>query len=120
MAGVLIIGSGFTTHNMNAFFGGSSGPWQKSFPAWLTQTITSAPGSPRSEALVQWTKAPGARQAHPREEHLVCMACVRAIAIDSVQVPLFVAAGAGEQGDGQVLFDKTVMGFQCANCYAFD
>lgn len=78
--GVLIIGSGLSYHNLRAF-----GPTAKqpsaTFDSWLDESLAKT-GAARSAALAAWQQAPSARQAHPREEHLL---------------PLMVAVGAAEQ-----------------------
>lgn len=73
---VLVIGSGFTFHNMAAFF--TSPPDQandlnRQFDRWLMETLTSTTLSEqeRTERLVHWDQAPAARFCHPREEHLL-------------------------------------------------
>lgn len=79
--GVLIVGSGQATHNMYADRGGRGGshPWASQFVEWLTDTVTVKSKDEAKEGLVKWKEAPGAKSAHPREEHLV---------------PIMVAAGA--------------------------
>lgn len=74
--GVLIVGSGMSWHNMRGFTPAFTGK-SEVFDTWLSQTLTDP--SRREDGLRAWSKAPYAREAHPREEHLV---------------PLFVAAGA--------------------------
>ncbi|HEY8474651.1 MAG TPA: class III extradiol ring-cleavage dioxygenase [Natronosporangium sp.] len=79
--GVLIIGSGFTTHNLNWInpAGGSLIPppaWSVEFDDWAHQTVAAGD----VDALIQFERlAPAARIAHPRTEHFA---------------PLFVALGA--------------------------
>ena len=73
---VLIIGSGFSFHNMQAFFGADSAAAaadNDAFENWLTHTCTSADFAEdeRLQRLLGWAKAPGARYCHPREEHLL-------------------------------------------------
>lgn len=83
--GVLILGSGFTFHNMNAIFNPTTATKKAStdFNGWLKQVMLETPN--RNDALKnkvsEWHLAPGGRTCHPREEHLL---------------PLFVVAGAGE------------------------
>ena len=97
---VLILGSGFTFHNMNAFgpthpvTGGD--PENEAFEAWLGDTMTDAgqPESVRTHRLIDWSSAPGTRWCHPREEHLL---------------PLHVCYGAGGRPATQV-FDDLVLG----------
>ncbi|WP_417447014.1 DODA-type extradiol aromatic ring-opening family dioxygenase [Kangiella sp.] len=73
---VLIIGSGFSFHNLKAFFGASdqqSRLLNESFDEWLTETCMSASlhEFERAERLMEWQNAPGALYCHPREEHLI-------------------------------------------------
>ena len=97
---VLILGSGFTFHNLNAFgpthpvTGGD--PENEAFEAWLGDAMTNAavPESVRTRQLIDWSSAPGARWCHPREEHLL---------------PLHVCYGAGGRPATQV-FDDLVLG----------
>jgi len=68
--GVLIIGSGFTTHNLSlATFGDTSneGPaWGREFDAWAKETVESGD----IDAILDFeNRAPAARIAHPRTEH---------------------------------------------------
>ena len=78
--GVLIVGSGFTTHNLReAIFGDVSGAapqWGREFDAWAKETVES--GDIDSVLNFQQS-APAALRAHPRTEHFA---------------PLFVALGA--------------------------
>lgn len=73
--GVLILGSGMSFHNMNAFFSGNASTPARSerFDDWLTETLTLGElnQSERDERLVQWKQAPEALFCHPREEHLL-------------------------------------------------
>lgn len=73
---VLVIGSGFTFHNMEAFFAAPSAQAESdgnAFADWLRETCTSADldEDERLARLVGWTQAPAARYCHPREEHLL-------------------------------------------------
>ncbi|TDY02384.1 DODA-type extradiol aromatic ring-opening family dioxygenase [Thiohalophilus thiocyanatoxydans] len=73
---VLVIGSGFSFHNMEAFFApenAESDRLNKAFEVWL-QNVCEDPELPefkRHEQLIHWEEAPGARFCHPREEHLL-------------------------------------------------
>ena len=78
--GVLIVGSGMSWHNMRGFTPAFTGK-SEVFDTWLSQTLTDP--DRRETGLRSWSEAPYAREAHPREEHLI---------------PLLVAAGAA-QGD---------------------
>jgi 4,5-DOPA dioxygenase extradiol len=90
--GILILGSGYTFHNMQAFFHPSTATYKASadFNEWLKEIITS--GGDVTAKLQEWDKAPGARIAHPREEHLV---------------PLLMpaAAGGGSNTTPQIIYD---------------
>lgn len=73
---VLVIGSGFSFHNLNAFFSPDnteSLQLAESFEKWLQDvcTNTELPEHERREMLINWREAPGARFCHPREEHLL-------------------------------------------------
>ena len=93
--GVFIIGSGMSYHNMRGF-GPKGVGWSEAFDAWLRRAATAAPAD-RDRALTAWTEAPMARQAHPREEHLL---------------PLMVIAGAAGEDRGAVTIDARLMGIQ--------
>lgn len=76
--GVLIMGSGFTTHNLRAMTGpgGATPAWSAEFDVWAQQAVESGD----IDALVDFEhNAPAARLAHPRTEHWA---------------PLFVSLGA--------------------------
>ena len=84
--GVLIVGSGLTFHNMRGFGHPSSTPVAQAFEQYLHDTITQPSATLRHQSLMNWTQAPGARQAHPREDHLL---------------PLMVAVGAAGDDPGE-------------------
>lgn len=72
----LIIGSGFSFHNMRAFREPSTPETQgknKAFEAWLIDTCTNPNISEikRKDLLANWENAPNARYCQPREEHLL-------------------------------------------------
>lgn len=72
--GVLIIGSGLSFHNMRAFFTGPSGvntTAARAFDDWLHEQVVEKTGEERTKALLDWASAPGARYAHPQEDHFV-------------------------------------------------
>jgi len=73
---LLIIGSGFSFHNMRAFFSADTDGHDaraEAFNDWLIDTCTSSAYQPeeREHRLAQWQTAPHARYCHPREEHLL-------------------------------------------------
>jgi aromatic ring-opening dioxygenase catalytic subunit (LigB family) len=96
---VLLLGSGFSFHNMNAFGPADAAgrdPHNEGFEDWLGDTCTSTALSEhvRRQRLIDWADAPGARWCHPREEHLL---------------PLHVCCGAGG-GPARQVFDDLVLG----------
>jgi len=91
---VLIVGSGMSYHNMEAFRRGLPPTLSGTFDAWLTEAATDLNPSRRNEKLAHWPAAPAARDAHPREEHLI---------------PLMVAAGAAGDDIGQRTYSDRVM-----------
>jgi 4,5-DOPA dioxygenase extradiol len=82
--GVLIVGSGFITHNLRAvdWHGGSPPPaWASEFDAWTGSALVNRD----VDALLDYqAKGPGARMALPTREHFV---------------PLLVALGAAHDGE---------------------
>ncbi|GFJ92371.1 hypothetical protein Prum_060130 [Phytohabitans rumicis] len=92
--GVLIVGSGFTTHNLRAirFELGTDGPapaWSREFDDWVDRAVADRD----VDALLDFErKAPAARLAHPRTEHFA---------------PLFVALGStvDDPGTDQAVID---------------
>jgi aromatic ring-opening dioxygenase catalytic subunit (LigB family) len=72
---LLVIGSGFSFHNMRAFSWQSidaPDPANDAFQNWLIETCTGPLSqSEREQRLMEWEKAPSARYCHPREEHLL-------------------------------------------------
>jgi aromatic ring-opening dioxygenase catalytic subunit (LigB family) len=92
--GVLIAASGMSFHNLRAYMRPGTAELARDFDAWLTRGVES-PAAERTELLGHWERAPHARFAHPREEHLI---------------PLMVAAGAGGQEPGKRIFSDEPMG----------
>lgn len=73
---VLVLGSGFSFHNLQAFFRPPDSQHREqntAFEAWLDSTCTNPalPEADRCEQLIHWAQAAGARYCHPREEHLL-------------------------------------------------
>jgi aromatic ring-opening dioxygenase catalytic subunit (LigB family) len=96
--GVFILGSGMSFHNMRGFGSGRAGEMSEPFDTWLREAATLEPAA-RDQQLAQWSKAPGARLAHPREEHLL---------------PLMVIAGAAGADRGTLAHAGTMMGAKIA------
>ncbi len=92
--GVLIIGSGLTYHNMRGFGRPQSMPVAEAFEGFLNAAITEPSADRRNDMLVHWQDAPGARLAHPQEDHLI---------------PLMVVAGAAGADVGHRVFVDHVM-----------
>jgi 4,5-DOPA dioxygenase extradiol len=102
---VLVVGSGFSFHNLKAFFAGDhdeSRRLNESFEKWLQNTCsgTEFPEHERRELLMKWAEAPGARFCHPREEHLL---------------PLHVCYGVS-QAPCTALYEVTVMNKKASMC----
>jgi len=93
--GVFIVGSGMTFHNLRAF-GPQSSVAAKQFDGWLRDAATLEAGE-RDRRLSDWTSAPSARQAHPREEHLL---------------PLMVVAGAAGADRGKLAYSGKILDLQ--------
>jgi aromatic ring-opening dioxygenase catalytic subunit (LigB family) len=83
--GVFLIGSGMSYHNLRSFFapGGGGGSAARQFDAWLQKAATAEPAE-RARLLAGWAKAPSARDAHPREEHLLPLMVIAGAAGDDV------------------------------------
>jgi len=101
--GILIVGSGLTYHNMRGFNRAESRPVSYDFEAYLNEAIGQPDAARRNAMLVEWEKAPGARLAHPREDHLL---------------PLMVAAGAAGHDPGHRVFVDEVANVAMAS-YVF-
>jgi 4,5-DOPA dioxygenase extradiol len=95
-AGTLIIGSGFTTHNLREFNPArpADAPppgWSAEFDAWAREAMAHED----VDALLDFLdKAPAARVAHPRTEHFA---------------PLFVSLGAAYGPDGGGFDSRSVI-----------
>ncbi len=73
---LLIIGSGFSFHNMRAFFTPATEQSEQmnlEFEDWLAETCSdeTMTEEARRARLLDWESAPSARFCHPREEHLL-------------------------------------------------
>ncbi|PHR87264.1 MAG: dioxygenase [Blastopirellula sp.] len=73
--GVVIIGSGSSYHNMTSF--GDGKPQNaRVFDTWLRGAVTQSEYGARKAALLEWDQAPMARDAQPREDHLIPLMAV--------------------------------------------
>ena len=138
--GVLIIGSGQTTHNLNEFrgaFGDSAPvktalPWATEFTEWLRHTLVDVAvqdyALARTKLLNIMKDAPNADRAHPRIEHLLPLHVAFAAAAD---VAPKVCSGASE-GDSDAkeggveggmrverIYSQMVFGTMSLDSYAF-
>jgi 4,5-DOPA dioxygenase extradiol len=78
--GVLVVGSGFLTHNLRSMTPAGADPpsWSKEFDAWAADTLALR----ATDGLLDYRRrAPGVRMALPTHEHFV---------------PVVVAAGAAD------------------------
>lgn len=94
--GVLVLGSGFSTHNIReiSMAGSAASPpptWSSEFDDWLDRTLTAGD---MDELMDFQVKAPAASLAHPRTEHFA---------------PLFVALGAAS--DDSLEVETAIDGF---------
>ncbi|GKY92037.1 hypothetical protein MPSEU_000175300 [Mayamaea pseudoterrestris] len=89
--GTLIIGSGYSFHNLPAY----RHPTEESIKAsrdfddWLKETLLQHSHEQALDRFKEWSKAPGGRLSHPKEEHLL---------------PLLVVAAAG--GKPRLVFEE--------------
>jgi aromatic ring-opening dioxygenase catalytic subunit (LigB family) len=95
---ILVVGSGFSFHNMSAFSRqgiNAPDPDNDAFQNWLIEECTGQiPQSEREQRLIDWDRAPAARYCHPREEHLL---------------PLHVCIGMADR-PAEVVFDDHILG----------
>jgi len=95
---ILVVGSGFSFHNLQAFAWqgvGAPDPANDAFQDWLIETCTAPMSQPaREQRLLEWEKAPSARYCHPREEHLL---------------PLHVCAALADRA-AKLIFDDQIFG----------
>jgi aromatic ring-opening dioxygenase catalytic subunit (LigB family) len=101
--GVLIVGSGFSFHNLRLMGPGGTVPSQ-AFDGWLRAILLQPDPVVRDNALRQWLKAPAARIAHPREDHLL---------------PLMVVAGAAGNEAASCIYGEKFMHAVYASSFGF-
>ncbi|NIZ15401.1 dioxygenase [Phaeobacter sp. HF9A] len=101
--GVLIIGSGLSYHNLRAFGPAAKVP-SEAFDAWLNDVLALPPAE-RTAALIDWERAPYARDCHAQEDHLA---------------PIFVALGAAEEeASTRIYHQKNIRGGVTASGFRF-
>jgi aromatic ring-opening dioxygenase catalytic subunit (LigB family) len=95
---ILIVGSGFSFHNIGAFTWNDDNvpdSANDAFQNWLIDVCTGPINqSERERRLLEWEKVPSARYCHPREEHLL---------------PLHVCLGMGDK-PATLVFDDYILG----------
>jgi aromatic ring-opening dioxygenase catalytic subunit (LigB family) len=98
--GGFVIGSGNSFHDLPSFFRPTARARAASaaFHGWLNAAVA-GPSAERDRLLVDWARAPAARECHPREEHLL---------------PLLVVAGAAGADAGHVTWRGTANGLELA------
>ncbi|WP_245829563.1 DODA-type extradiol aromatic ring-opening family dioxygenase [Novosphingobium mathurense] len=102
--GILIMGSGLTYHNLRLWGPAATQP-SAAFDAWLQNALVAKTSAEREAMLRNWTQAPAARVAHPREDHLL---------------PLMVAIGAAsEEAETCVYHQDEFMGSITASSFRF-
>jgi aromatic ring-opening dioxygenase catalytic subunit (LigB family) len=103
--GVLIVGSGLSYHNLRQFFSPLAFAPSREFDAWLNGALLGGSPDDRAKLLTAWERAPSARAAHPREEHLL---------------PLMAAVGAaGDDGAELAYHEKDFLGGITVSSYRF-
>jgi aromatic ring-opening dioxygenase catalytic subunit (LigB family) len=101
--GVLLVGSGMSYHNLRGLMAPGTPKVSARFDDWLATTIAATP-TERDALLTMWSRAPMARDCHPREEHLL---------------PLMVIVGAAGAARGRQVLRDEVMG-AVVSAFRFD
>jgi len=101
--GILIIGSGQSYHNLRLWNAAGAAP-AAAFDAWLRGALLGTTPAARRAALLDWQRAPAARLAHPREDHLI---------------PLMVAAGAAGDDPVTAIYGELFMGSLAVSSFRF-
>ena len=102
--GVLIIGSGSSFHNLRLRDARAIAP-ARELDEWLQKTLVGSSPEARRAALLDWERAPSARLAHPREDHLL---------------PLMVTVGAAEEEAATCIYHQDdLLGVWTASSFRF-
>lgn len=102
---VLIVGSGLSYHNLRQFFSPRGWGPSREFDAWLRGVLLGGNPKDRNKLLARWEAAPAAREAHPREEHLL---------------PLMVAVGAAGDDAAELSYhEEDFLGGLTVSSYRF-
>jgi aromatic ring-opening dioxygenase catalytic subunit (LigB family) len=103
--GVLIIGSGLSYHNLREIFNPARAKIPSiQFDDWLQTTLLNSNSEERLKRLKNWSEAPSARKAHPREDHLI---------------PLMVAVGAAELEPAEMVYHEIFRDSFAASSFRF-
>jgi aromatic ring-opening dioxygenase catalytic subunit (LigB family) len=102
--GVLIVGTGMTYHNLRDLGSPRAAEASGAFDAWLGEAVALSDPDERAARLAQWAEAPGGRQSHPREEHLL---------------PLMVASGAAGTDAGRRTYAERLGGVATLSAFQF-
>jgi aromatic ring-opening dioxygenase catalytic subunit (LigB family) len=103
--GVLIVGSGFSYHDLRGMGSRAGAEASASFDRWLNDTLVRSSPEERRRRLLGWSAAPAARAAHPREDHLI---------------PLLVAVGAaGDDVGARIYHQSDFMGAITVSSFRF-
>jgi len=103
--GILILGSGFTYHNLRLIGSAATEP-SAAFDQWLGDTLIDSSPAERTARLRRWDTAPSARIAQPREDHLI---------------PLMVVVGAAEDEPAtRTYYEQDWFGGVTASSFRFD
>jgi len=89
--GVLIVGSGFITHNMReGFHGDRPASWAVEFDDWAGDALARRD----ADALIDWERAPSAKRALPTWEHYAPVLVAAGAALDdATATPTFPITG---------------------------
>jgi aromatic ring-opening dioxygenase catalytic subunit (LigB family) len=101
--GILIIGSGQSYHNLRLWSAAGAQP-AAAFDVWLRASLLGTTPAERDAALLEWERAPAARLAHPREDHLI---------------PLLVVAGAAGEDAAVAIYGERFMGALAVSSFRF-
>lgn len=104
--GILILGSGASFHNLPVLMRNprSAREISQQFDQWLQETLIESAPQNRHQRLLNWVQAPGARVAHPSEDHLI---------------PLMVALGAAESEKAECVYHEKMMGEVSVSSFRF-
>ncbi|RZT29650.1 DODA-type extradiol aromatic ring-opening family dioxygenase [Cupriavidus agavae] len=122
--GVLVIGSGSFTHNLQEVFGGGerkaqhgpqTEPYVDAFRGWMTDALDEALATGDVSRIADYrAQAPYARRAHPTDEHLLPFFVVLGAALGSDA-----AGGAGGAAEVARVADEVTYGVLAMDTFVF-